>query len=85
MTESGKEHILSLGMVYSQETIPKRGQEFRDRGRWKICLLYSYYDGIYQELYYYLKTSALLTSYHTVFPFTDRWMSFAVVRVLQDK
>jgi hypothetical protein len=33
MTESGKEHILSLGMVYSQETIPKRGQEFRDRGR----------------------------------------------------
>ena len=32
MTESGKEHILLLGMVYSEETIPKRGKEFRDRG-----------------------------------------------------
>ena len=33
MTESGKVHILLLGMVYSEETIPKRGKEFRDRGR----------------------------------------------------
>ena len=33
MTESDREHILLLGMVYSQETFPKRGQEFRDRVR----------------------------------------------------
>ena len=27
------EHILLLGMVYSQEMTPKRGQEYRDRVR----------------------------------------------------
>ena len=33
MSKSGKEHILLLGMVFSQEMVPKRGQEFRDRVR----------------------------------------------------
>ena len=28
-----KENILLLGMVFSDQLVPKRGQEFRDRAR----------------------------------------------------